>query len=58
MVTLDFIIKVSRHKERKGNYLRIGTSNGCTHPKRVRPLLGTLTALALVRPTPEGAYAE
>ncbi|MGI4867574.1 MAG: hypothetical protein ACRYFZ_26880 [Janthinobacterium lividum] len=26
-------------------------------PERVRPLLDTLTALALVRPTPEGAYA-
>jgi hypothetical protein len=28
-----------------------------TRPERVRPLLDTLTALALVRPTPEGAYA-
>jgi hypothetical protein len=26
-----------------------------TRPERVRPLLDTLTALALVRPTPEGA---
>jgi hypothetical protein len=29
-----------------------------TRPERVRPLLYTLTALTLVRPPPQGAYAR